>query len=591
MKKCNSFLDLHYSPFGRKGSYFIIMQSPRGHDHFGRSDLWLGTTRSVGFGYSSVNTTNRMISLTLQKDGRPVPFAVSNTPSEMILESDYGNMRICISEQFLIQFHSDDGLSLCMSAPITGFHGMVKDMCDGTWQLMTCTNAVTWNLVPVTGTCDMDAPYNWRAMQTTHMSCVWKPDENGVLDVAIEEFDCEPLRRDSYPDYYKAAAAVQAEFEEYRDRCIPEFPPEFADTRDVAAWMVWTHTRVPHPGSRFKHEMCIMMHQEFGHCFGWQQAFQAIANCKDPRFAWNLIQSVFDYQLPTGQIPDHIDELVVIYQSFKPPLYGLALSWLYDHCDLSVIPVEDKQKLFDEMVLLYDFYMKYRDVDHDGLAEYHHCDEAGCDESSIFSAGLPVANPELGAYLIAHADALSRLAADLGKDDDAKKWEDEARAMTARVLDKLWNGERFTAFRAGTNEPVEARPIGFFTPLIIGKYLPQEVIDTVTADLFREDIHITKYGVPSEALDSPYFEHSWSRGTIQAPTTWLVAAGLAACGKKDEARDVAQRYAKTLRDFGLYHMHDPIMGFGDDRAIGVNSVQHWAAWSAAIYIALVGYML
>ncbi len=591
MKNCNRFIDLHYSPFGRKGSYFIIMQSPRGHDHFGRSDLWIGTTRSVGFGYSSVNTTNRMISLTLQKDGRPVPFAVSNTPSEMILESDYGNMRICISEQFLIQFHSDDGLSLCMSAPITGFHGMVKDMVDGTWQLMTCTNAVTWNLVPVTGTCDMDAPYNWRKMQTTHMSCVWKPDENGVLDVAIEEFDCEPVRRDSYPDYYKAAAAVQAEFEEYRDRCIPEFPPEFADTRDVAAWMVWTHTRVPHPGSRFKHEMCIMMHQEFGHCFGWQQAFQAIANCKDPRFAWNLIQSVFDYQLPTGQIPDHIDELVVIYQSFKPPLYGLALSWLYDHCDLSVIPVEDKQRLFDEMVLLYDFYMKYRDVDHDGLAEYHHCDEAGCDESSIFSAGLPVANPELAAYLIAHADALSRLAADLGKDDDAKKWEDEARAMTARVLDKLWNGKRFTAFRAGTNAPVEARPIGFFTPLIIGKYLPQEVIDTVTEDLFREDIHITKYGVPSEALDSPYFEHSWSRGTIQAPTTWLVAAGLAACGKKDEARDVAQRYAKTLRDFGLYHMHDPIMGFGDDRAIGVNSVQHWAAWSSAIYIALVGYML
>ena len=591
MKTCNSFIDLHYAPFGRKGSFFIVMQGATGKDHFGKSDLWLGTTRSVGFGYSGVNATNRVAKIRLLKDGLPVPFAVSGTPSELLLESDHGTMRICITEKFLIRFHGEDGLGLSLNAPLDGFHSIVKDMLDGTWQLVTAKTAVNWLLVPVTGTLRMDAPYDFRAMKNLYMNSVWLPDENGVLDAAVEEFDAEPVRRESFPDYFAGAAAVQAEFEEYRERCVPAFPPEYEACRDKAAWMVWTHTRVPFPGSRFKHEMVIMMHQEFGHCFGWQQAFQAMGNCKDVRFAWDLIQSVFDYQLPSGQLPDHIDEMEVIYQAFKPPLYGVALNWLYDRADVSKIPAEDKEKLYREMALLWDFYWTYRDLDHDGLAEYHHADKSGCDESTIFSAGLPVANPELGAYLTAVADALARLAEDLGKTEEAGRWTKEADALAARILDRLWDGKKFTAFRAGTGEPVKASPIGFFTPLLLGRHLPQDVVDTLVADLFTEDVRITRYGVPSEALDSPYFEHAWSRGTIQTPTTCLVAMGLAACGRTEEARDVARRYADTLRDHGMYHMHDPVTGEGDDQAIGVNRTQHWSAWTAGVFLLLAGYFL
>ena len=133
--------------------------------------------------------------------------------------------------------------------------------------------------------------------------------------------------------------------------------------------------------------------------------------------------------------------------------------------------------------------------------------------------------------------------------------------------------------------------IGGISALLMGRHLPEEVVDTVVADLFREDVNITKYGVPSEALDSPYLEHGWSRGTIQTPTTCLVAMGLAACGREKEARDVARRYADTLRDFGMYHMHDPVTGQGDDRAIGVNDTQHWSAWTAGVFMILAGYLL
>jgi|GEM_PF-2870261 len=585
------FIDLHCSPFGRKGSFFIIQQSDVGHDHFGASDLWIGTTRSTGYGYSGIETTNRVMKIRLLKDGRPLPFAVSNTPAEVILETDFGSMRICISEHRLLRFYGTDGLTLSLSAPLSAFHSAVKDMLDGTWQLLTCTSQVIWLFVPVRGTCVMDAPYDWRAMRTPYMNGTWIPDENGVVDLCVEEFDTEPKKRSAYPDYRDSAAAVLKDFETYRDTCIPQFAGDLNKSRDLAAWMIWSHTRMPAPGSLIKREMVIMMHQLFGQCYCWQQAFQAMANCKNADFAWDLLQSVFDYQIPeTGQIPDHIDEINKTYFSFKPPIYGVALNWLLDHSDLSVISAERKELLYNELRGLYGFYLNYRDADADGLPEYHQCDETGCEDSTMCIRGFPVASPELSAYVVNISDALSRLAALLGRHDEAKKWDDEADALTDRALKAFWNGERFIAFRAGTREPIETGSISFYTPLLFGKRLPKETADRVAADLFRENVSVTPYGVPSEALDSPYFEHGWSKGTIQSPTTCLVILGLLACGKIKEAADIARRYAQVLQKSGFYHMIDPITGLGNDKAIGVNNVQYWAAWTAGVFTILSGYI-
>ena len=584
------FIDLHSAPYGRKGSFFILQQSDLGLDHFGASDLWVGTTRSTGYGYSGIETTNRVMKIRLEKDGVFVPFAVSNTPSELVLESDYGAMHICISEHMLLQFHTSDGLSLALTAQLDAFHAMVKDMLDGTWQLMTTTSAVSWLFVPIRGSCVMEAPYDWRAMRTPFMHGTFLPDKNGVLDLSVEEFELEARRRPDYPNFAASVVAVQREFETCRDACLPPFPAEFAANRDLAAWMIWSHTRVPTPRSLIKREMVTMMHQLFYQCYGWQQAFQAIANCRDTDFAFDLLQSVFDYQSPeTGQIPDHIDEINITYLAFKPPIYGVALNWLLDHSDLSGISRKRKQLLFDEMARYYRFFFEYRDLDHDGLPEYHHCDECGCEDTTMFLKGMPLANPELAAFIITIADSLSRLATLLGNDEQARYWDTEAATLTERALKAFWNGKRFVAFRAGTNEKIETGSISFFTPLLIGKRLPKEIIDAVVEDLFTENIHITPYGIPSEALDSQYFEHGWSKGTIQSPTHCLVVLGLAACGRMTEAREASLRFARTMQKSGMYHMIDPITGLGNDKAIGVNKVQYWSAWTAGIFAILAGY--
>jgi glycogen debranching enzyme len=337
--------------------------------------------------------------------------------------------------------------------------------------------------------------------------------------------------------------------------------------------------------------MVTMMHQLFGQCYCWQQAFQAIANCRNVGFAWELLLSVFDYQNPeTGQIPDHIDEINITYLSFKPPIYGVALNWLMDRCDLSVISAGRKLLLYEKLGKLYRFFFEYRDLDRDGLPEYHLCDETGCEDTSMCLKGLPLACPELAAYLVNMADALSRLAALIGRDEEAEKWDREAAALAGRTLKAYWTGKRFIAFRAGTKEPIETGSISFFTPLVMGKRLPKDIVDIVVYDLFRENVHISPYGIPSDSLDSPYYERGWSKGTIQSPTTCLVVLGLAACGRLEEARDAALRYARTVARSGMYHMIDPITGLGNDKAIGINNVQYWAAWTAGVFTILAGYI-
>ena len=592
------FVSLNSAPFGRRGSFFIIQQSDIGRDIFGAGDLWIGTTRSIGYNYTGIDNTNRIMKIRLLKDGQYVPFAVSNSPGEVVLETDHGAMHICISGHRLLQFHTEDGLSLDLRAPLPVFHSMVRDLLDGSWLLSAYKNCVSWLFVPVKGSCVMDAPYDWRGMKHVHMHGTWLPDQNGVLDLSVEEFELETKRRDEYPEYNDSVAAVTKDFEHYRDTRFPPLPEEFADVRDAASWMIWSHTRTPAPRSIIKRDMIIMMHQMFYQCYCWQQAFQAMAHSTNPDFAWDLLQSVFEYQdMETGQIPDHIDELHKTYVTFKPPIYGVALNWLLDRCDLSVISKERKVQLYNSISALYRFFFKFRDQDGDGLPEYHQCDETGCEDTSMCTKGLPLACPEIAAYLVSMADGLSRLAALIGSDSGAAEWENEAAswdaeaaALTDRMLKAYWTGERFVAYRVGTRELIETGSISFFTPLVMGKRLPKEIVDRLVATLFEENVHISPYGVPSEALDSPYFEHGWSKGTIQSPTTCLVTLGLVFCGRMDEARDAALRYARTLKKSGFYHMIDPLTGVGNNKAIGINNTQYWAAWTCGVFAILAGHI-
>lgn len=102
------FASLGLCPFGRRGSYFTVCLEPGASDHFGRSYVYLATCHGAA---TAVGKT-RLFNLQPLYEGERVPFASILTPTELILRTLYGDVRICIAQPELILVHAENGLGL-----------------------------------------------------------------------------------------------------------------------------------------------------------------------------------------------------------------------------------------------------------------------------------------------------------------------------------------------------------------------------------------------------------------------------------------------------------------------------------------------
>ena len=135
----------------------------------------------------------------------------------------------------------------------------------------------------------------------------------------------------------------------------------------------------------------------------------------------------------------------------KPPFQGVALDWLMDHCDLSVIPDEEKKYVYERMSKWTEFFFNFRDLDGDGVWENQGPIETGWEDAAYFFAGFPLASPDMNAYTVRMMGALARLGRSIGVPEaECKAWEDRADILTQKIIDKFWNGERWVAVNTRT---------------------------------------------------------------------------------------------------------------------------------------------
>ena len=137
----------------------------------------------------------------------------------------------------------------------------------------------------------------------------------------------------------------------------------------------------------------------------------------------------------------------------------------------------------------------------------------------------------------------------------------DGKKLIERMLDELWNGERFIARNPLNGEVVATDSALYYIPIVLGKRLPQEIIDKLTADLSVEGELLTGYGFASERLTGDGFRTTgMARGSVLAPVNLLVLTGLYDAGKEEFAKKVAQRYCRTLKDGGFNLMINPLQG-------------------------------
>lgn len=583
MKESKMYISLHSVPFSRRGSFFTFMLDPLSEEGFGMTDLYLGSCRA-GAGAKR----NRLVSLRAMHGKDEVPFALSSTKSELIMDTDYGKITFCIAEQGLILGRSEGDVWLrCRCAFNQDSHEMAKSIRGGKGVQVELSSMPVFVFTPISGSFSLVAPWNWRDTSSYSGTIDLQPDETGKLVFAIEEFfHVDGNIRPEYPDYDDSVKAVEEDFAAFMKIAPPVTDEVCLKMYERAVWTSWAH--LVGPSGFLQKEMMAMMLYYISMCASWQQSYQAIAFSQDIERSWKFLLSMFDYQQPDGHVPAFMSDTSGMFGSQQSPFQGFATCWLLTHKDFSGIPTSEYQKLYSHLLRLTNWWLEHR-IDEDGLPMYMGPDESGWDDSTVYIDGCAMKTPDLCTYFVFLFEALSRLA-DLigGMENESASYRAKSREYLDLLLKEFWDGTHFLAI-APDGHKFRTDNICLYQPIMLGKRLPEEVIEAVTSDLMREGHLLTPYGFASEDVTSPYVDpyKGWMCGPVIAPVQFMMNIGLEECGKIEYAREASKRYCHNLVNQNtLLHILNPFDG--SPQLKGRDNVlrQPWTSWCSSVFLFL-----
>jgi glycogen debranching enzyme len=165
----------------------------------------------------------------------------------------------------------------------------------------------------------------------------------------------------------------------------------------------------------------------------------------------------------------------------------------------------------------------------------------------------------------------------LGLPDEARRWADLEEQTIQLMVSKLWGPAGFSPRGSVDNDQLRGASTSqvVFIPLLLGEALPADVRESLVEQFLSSGL-LTEHGVASESPASPSYEpDGYWRGPIWAPTTLLIADGLARCGRPDLTELIAQRFLANCDINGFAENYDAVTGRGlRDRAY---------SWSASVY--------
>lgn len=447
--------------------------------------------------------------------------------------------------------------------------------------------------VPVSGSLTNNAHWNFRTVSPDPFQMVMSPGESGEGNFAVHEYLSNGLAKESYADFDDCAKALYADFAEFIKR-YPEVPAPYRDMARKAAYMVWS--TIMGPSGTLPNPVIYMHKMGFTRAFGWQHGFHAMAMKNDVKEAFKYLFALFGVQNEYGGIPDQLsDQWQFSWVATKPPIFGYAVTHILDTFDLSPLERVDYEDVYKKLSSYTDWWFAQHDHTGSGLPAYYTPDESGFDENSAFGAGLPATTPDLLSYMIYNCEACARLAKLLGYAEAASDYSGKAERMLRFLVDDLWDGRQFRTWLPVKKEYYDSDSVVQLMPVMLGKRLPQDIIDVLVKRLMNEDEFLTEYGFATQNIGTDkIFMRAFTQGTVVAPAQFLLTNGLYDAGKTAEANEVAVRYLNALNHEGLaLGIHpcrmepvsfDPIEKVYTSRSVG----GLFAAWVSSVYIQLAG---
>jgi glycogen debranching enzyme len=356
----------------------------------------------------------------------------------------------------------------------------------------------------------------------------------------------------------------------------PAVPEGYKLTLREAAYLNWTC--IVNEQGLLKRKAMYMSNANFPGVWSWDNAFNALALAGvDDQLAWDQIQLLFDHQDDKGQIPGSVSDSTIRWNFSKPPVQGMFILKMMEKMTLST---EQLETIFSQIKKHVEFYLHYKDFNRDGICEYHHGNDSGQDNSTVFRDADIIDSPDLTAFLIKSMDMLAVVAGKLGRQDDQTHWKKEADKYTKRFCEYFLVDDLPVARFTRDGKVIESESYLPFVSIILGDKLP-EAARKKMIDTLKSDRYLTKWGIASEAIDSPlYEEDAYWRGPIWAPTTLLFVEAFEECGEHELAKDVAWKFLELCKHGGFAE------NFHAETGEGLRDLAH--TWTSSVFIHLAG---
>lgn len=414
------------------------------------------------------------------------------------------------------------------------------------------------------------------------------PGENAIAWGAVRFDVYESMWAGNYPALDKALAEREKDYARWQKH-LPKVPERYQSTAELAWFLLW-NCQAPAAGA-FTRPTILMSKSWMNAVWAWDNCFNALAVAHaDPELAFNQLLMFFEYQDPNGMIPDLITDLEPIYCFTKPPIQGWSIRKMADRIGVKkALPfIRD---LYKPIARLTDWWYTQRDFDGDGLCQYHHGNDSGWDNATVFDQGYPTEGADLAAHLTLQCEGLSFMAEALGKKVASLRWQHRAELQLSDLLDHGVLDNHFYSPLDGQNSAEPAQSLLNYLPLVLGHRLPKRIRQSLLVDLSEGGPFLTQYGLATEATSSPKYEaDGYWRGPIWAPATYLIVDGLLDAGEDKKRRDETLLARNLAERFCDLCVSQPAFWENFNALTGQGLRCPGYSWTAAVFLLLAEYL-
>lgn len=588
--------DLRKIPFSRYGSFLEFRYEHATGSILPPDGVFLRTVH----GFNS--PVRDLFRVELLANGEPVPFAQIATPTLLTLKTKGGEAEFFFADANRIRFRARGVSVRFATADAPG--ALLDKFAEPVDRPNASARVWDYNasfevdmmlrFSLLTG--GLQVENTWDGRTSGKVGFTFSPDDGSSTEGQIEEFNSsyhpdgpgpytvpafmlkskeavsdqkEPSESKPLPQP-RQSAAPQIQFdkelarirEEYGNwlRKMPAVPPERQKMADLAAYVSWS--AVVQAQGLYTRPSMLMSKSFMTNLWSWDNSFNTMALASaHPQLAWDQLMWVFDSANIDGISPDFENDRNYEWTFFKPPVQGLTLAYFEQQNPGFFRNRARLEKLYPALAKRTEWYLRYRDWDGDGLAEYDHGNDSGWDNATLFLQLPPLETPDLAAFLVLQMEELSHIADLLNRPDESQSWKSRADAMRQRLLDKLWQGDHFVALHEGDHKVVNADSLILQLPIMLGDQLPKDVREAVIRTLHQPGHFLTPHGLATEGLSSRYLTRDgYWRGPIWAPSTMLIVEGLDAAGDHAFADELRRRFCDMVEKGGFSENFDPQTG-------------------------------